>query len=425
MDSFVYRDGELYCESVPVKQIAAEAGTPVYIYSAATLIDHYDKIAAAFAPLDPTICFAIKSLANLAVCRLLAERSAGFDVVSGGELFRALQAGGAPSKIVFAGVGKTDREIREAIKAGIGYFNVESEAEFENIERIASEIGGEANVALRVNPDVDPKTHRYTTTGKRETKFGVDIERAQRFFTEYGGSAHAKLRAIHLHIGSPVNQTGPYVEAITKALALIEWARSTGREVDALNVGGGFGAHYQGDEAPPAEAYADAIIPLLQGRGLKVLLEPGRSISCNAGILVSEVQYLKDGGDKKFVIVDAGMNDLLRPALYEAYHFIWPVAPGPDAMPQTRHADERCNGSEEVDIVGPICESSDSLGLKRFMPPTKRGDLLAIFSAGAYGFVMASQYNGQPRPPEILVRGDSYEIVRRRETYEDLVAAER
>lgn len=425
MDQFTYRDGRLYCESVAVAAVAAEVGTPAYVYSARTLIDHYDKLAEAFSELDPGICFSIKSLANLEICRLLAGRGAGFDVVSGGELFRAMEVCDDPGKIVFAGVGKTDREIKEGIEAGIGFFNVESEPEFENIQRIAASLGATARAALRVNPDVDPQTHRYTTTGKRETKFGVDIERARRFFEQYGQSENARLVGIHLHIGSPVNSVAPYVEAIGKALDLIDWAREAGYGVETLNLGGGFGADYQGGEAPTAKDYADAIVPMLRGRGLRIVIEPGRSISANAGILVARVQYLKSGGDKQFVIVDAGMTALIRPMLYDAYHFVWPVEPGSDLAPPSRKADLRTDGDRLVDVVGPICESTDVLAARRHLPPLKRGDLLAVFSAGAYGFVMASQYNGHPRPPEILVDGDNWRVVRRRETYEDLVAAER
>jgi len=424
MDSFNYIDGRLHCEDVPVSRIAAEVGTPVYIYSTATLLGHYRRIAEAFAELSPILCYSIKSCQNLAICRLLAEQGSGFDVVSGGELHRAVTAGADPAKIVFAGVGKTDREINEAIDANIGLFNIESEAELENLIRLARERGKPVRAALRVNPDVDPKTHRYTSTGKKESKFGVDIARARRCFEQYGRDANVRLCGIHLHIGSPVNAVEPYIEAITKGLNLIDELRGAGFTIETLDIGGGFGAHYKATEAPPAIRYAEGIVPLLRDRDLQVILEPGRSISANAGILVAETQYVKRGGGKEFVILDAGMSDLIRPSLYEAYHFIWPVIPSGGVVPASRDANETVPGTSPVDIVGPICETGDFYAQDRPLPEIQRGDLLAVFSAGAYGFVMASQYNSRPRPPEVLVEGDTFHTIRRRETYEDLIAAE-
>ncbi len=424
MDSFNYVDGELYCEEVPVARIAKATGTPAYIYSRATLEGHCHRTAEAFAELSPIICYSIKSCQNLSICRLLAELGAGFDVVSGGELYRAVQAGADPAKIVFAGVGKSDAEINEGLDAGIGLFNVESEAEMRTLIRIAGERGTPTRAALRVNPDVDPKTHRYTTTGKKETKFGVDLERARRFFDDYGRDDDVRLCGIHLHIGSPVNAVEPYIEAITKGLALIDELREAGFAVEVLDIGGGFGAHYRTDEAPPAIRYAEGIVPLLRGRDLQVILEPGRSISANAGILVAETQYVKHGGSKTFAIVDAGMNDLLRPTLYEAYHFIWPVRPADGLVPETRDASDTTPGTRPVDVVGPICETGDVFAQDRPLPEIQRGDLLAVFTTGAYGFVMASQYNSRPRPPEVLVEGGEFRVVRRRETYDDLIEAE-
>lgn len=426
MDHFHYENAELYCDRIPVAKIAAEVRTPAYIYSAATLLHHYDAVARAFAEVDPVICYSIKSCANLHVCRLLRERGAGFDVVSGGELYRALAAGGDPEKIVFAGVGKTDEEIGAAIDARIGYFNIESEAELENLIAIARSRGETVHAALRVNPDVDPRTHRYTSTGKKETKFGVDLERARRVFHDYGRQPSVRLCGIHLHIGSPVNSVDPYVAAIVKTLALIDELRTDGFTIDVLDIGGGFGAHYKASEAPPAVEYAASIVPLLAGRGLKIILEPGRSIAANAGILVARVLYLKKSGDRDFLIVDAGMNDLIRPALYEAYHFIWPVRPGESFVPPQRgERAEELRGLALMDVVGPVCESGDFLAKDRMLPPMKRGDLVAVFSAGAYGFVMASHYNSRPNPPEVLVEGARYRVIRRRETYENLVEAER
>lgn len=425
MDHFSYKNNALYCEDYPISRLADEVGTPAYVYSTATLLHHYQAVAKAFAPLDPIICYSIKSCANLTICKLLKEHGAGFDVVSGGELYRALEAGGDPSKIVYAGVGKTDAEINSAIDARIGWFNVESEAELKNLISIAKERGETVRAALRVNPDVDPKTHRYTSTGKKESKFGVDLERARRVFDEFGRQPHVKLCGIHLHIGSPVNTVDPYVQAISKTLTLIDELRAAEFDIDTLDIGGGFGAHYRNEEAPPAVAYADAIVPMLKGRGLQIILEPGRSIAANAGILVTRVLYLKNSGDREFLIVDAGMNDLIRPALYEAYHFVWPVAPAAGFVTDLRGEKVAMPGLVPMDVVGPVCESGDFLAKDRMLPPMKRGDLVAVFTAGAYGAVMTSHYNSRPNPPEILVNGDQYRVVRRRESYADLLVAER
>lgn len=422
MDLFAYRDGRLFCENVDVAAVAAEVGTPVYVYSRNTALAHYRKIAAAFAPIDPLICYSVKCCGNLHVLRTLAEAGASFDIVSGGELHRVLAAGGDPAKVVFAGVGKTDAEITEALTAGIRLFNAESEAELENLARIAVKLGTTARAALRVNPDVDPKTHRYTTTGKKETKFGVDIERARRVFAEFANRDGLRLEGIHLHIGSPVNTTDPYHDAVVKAIALIDQLREDGIEISVLNVGGGYGADYTVNQAPHFSDYAEAIVPLLADKGLQVILEPGRSIMCNAAVLVTQVQYIKQGGEKTFVICDASMTELIRPCLYQAYHFIWPAKS--DSVPP-RGSEADAPGVSPVDVVGGVCESSDFLAQDRPLPPVSRGDLLAVFSAGAYGFTMASQYNARPRPPEVLVDGGNYRIIRRRETYDDLTAAER
>ncbi len=425
MDHFRYVDGGLRCESVNVADLAESFGTPLYVYSAQTLRDHYDRIAAAFAPLDATICFSVKSCQNLRILRLLRERGASFDVVSGGELARAVEAGADPADIVFAGVGKTDAEIHSAIEAGVGWFNAESEEELANLAAIALERGKTARVALRINPDVDPKTHEYTSTGKRETKFGVDLDRARRVFAEFAGRPGIDLVGIHVHIGSPVNTVDPYVRSITRAITLIEQLRGDGHSIRAINLGGGFGAHYDGKEAPPASVYAEAIVPLLSDVGCRVLLEPGRSIAANAGILVTRTLYTKSSGNRRFLIVDAAITELLRPALYGAFHFVWPVAPRDGLAPPDRSADLKLAGTKLVDIVGPVCESGDFLARDRWLPPVSRGDLIGVFSAGAYGFVMSSQYNSRPRCAEVLVSGDEAMLIRRRETYDDLVAAER
>lgn len=429
MDHFEYREGHLYCEDLRVGDLVERAGSPLYIYSRKTLTYHYDAIARAFAALDPVICYSIKSCGNVNLCRTLVERGAGMDVVSGGELHRALLAGADPKKIVYAGVGKTDAEIEQAITCGggegIGWFNIESEEEFENIARIAGRLGKTAHGALRVNPDIyDPKTHVKTTTGKKETKFGVDIDRARRFFERYGRNEHCKLDAIHLHIGSPIYSAEPYVQAIRKALTLIDELRSAGHVIDTIDIGGGYAADYESNMSPSYDTYAGSIVPLLKGRGLKVILEPGRTIAANAGVLVTRVLYNKVGGSKKFVIVDTGMHHLVRPAMYDAFHFVWPTRVEDRHVPTKRGAAMELPGLEKVDVVGPICESSDVLARGRAIPPVRRGDLLAIFSAGAYGMVMASNYNAMPRPAEVLVDEAAATVIRRRETYEDLTAAE-
>jgi diaminopimelate decarboxylase len=424
MDYFQYQNRKLFCESVDVSQIVEQYGTPVYIYSAATFIRHYQQIQKAFADLDLLVCYSVKTCGNVHILRLLAGQGCGFDVVSGGELYRVLQAGGWADKIVYAGVGKTDHEIIEAIDAGIACFNIESEAELENLIALAGRHGRQVSAALRVNPDVDPKTHRHTTTGKKETKFGVDIERAVRVFETYGANKSVRLTGIHLHIGSPVNTTKPYVQAIQKSLDLIDRLRKSGYAIDTLDLGGGFGANYTADQAPEFADYAAAIVPLLKGRGLRVILEPGRSISANAGLLVTRVLYIKKGGEKNFIIVDAAMTDLIRPAFYDAFHFIWPVNPATGFAIDRRTEPVELAGTVKADVVGPVCESSDFLARDRLLPPMGRGDLLAVFTAGAYGFAMGSQYNARPRPPEVLVQAGNFQLIRRRETYHDLIGPE-
>ncbi|MFK7958992.1 MAG: diaminopimelate decarboxylase [Phycisphaerales bacterium] len=430
MDHFHYAGGVLHADGIPVPAIAEAAGTPTYIYAAATLREHYDRLAAAFAPLNPLICFAIKSCANLEVVRELVARGAGVDIVSGGELHRAQLAGADPATCVYAGVGKTDAEIRAAIAAGVGWFNIESEAEFDVIAEIAADMGAVARGALRINPDVDPKTHRYTTTGTRETKFGVDLERARRFFETRGANPHCRLAGIHLHIGSPVYDIGAYERALDRALALMdELERDLGHRIEMLDLGGGFGADYESGQSPIAAAYAERLVPKLQPRveaGLQVVLEPGRTIAANAGILLVRVLYTKTSGDKTFIIVDGGMNVLMRPCHYGAFHFMWPVKVAAEHVPIARRQDMGpLPGLVRCDVVGPICESGDFLAEGRELPPLERGDLLAVFTAGAYGMVMANHYNAVPLPAEVMVDGSELTLVRRRETMDDLVAAER
>lgn len=426
MDFFTYRNGELFCEDVPAARVAAEYGTPLYVYSTATLLRHYRQVVEAFAEISPTICYSIKSCGNLHICRLLAQRGCGFDVTSGGELYRALAAGGDPQKIIFAGVGKTDEEIRYALATGIAAFNLESEAEIENVDRIAGAMGKSAVGALRVNPDVDPHTHVYTTTGKKETKFGVDLERAERVFEQYRNLKTLRLAGLHMHLGSPIYSVEPYVEATRRINQTIDCLRARGHVIEWFDIGGGFGASYEHPEqALPVGAFAEALVPLLRGRGYKVAIEPGRYIAGNAGILLTRVLYRKTGGARKFVITDAAMNDLIRPALYGSFHFIWPARQPPGFQePFARDRSRDVPGGEVVDVVGPICESGDFLAKDRVLPPVERGDLLAIFTAGAYGFAMSSNYNNRPRAAEVLVDGGGHRLIRRRETYEDLVASE-
>jgi len=427
MDDFLYKDGSLYCEGLAVRDIASSVGTPCYVYSTKTLRDHFVRLRDAFAPIKPLICYSVKCCSNLAILRVLTDLGAGMDVVSGGEIFRASKAGGNPAHFVYAGVGKSDSEIRSALALNIGLFNVESEMEFETLARIARETGTKTKAALRVNPDVDPKTHRYTTTGKRESKFGVDLERAETFFKDYGHDPFVALHGIHLHIGSPVYTTDPYVESVCKALVLMDKLTANGFHIDTLDLGGGFGADYETDQSPRASTYAAAIIPLLKDRvanGLKIILEPGRTIAANAGVLLTKVEYVKRSGDRNFVICDAGMHTLLRPSHYGAFHFVWPTDPGPALVPTRRARDMTLPGLERTEVVGPLCETGDFIAEDRMLAPLHRGDLLCVFTAGAYGMTMASRYNSHPLPVEVLVDGEAFRIVRERETYQDLVQHE-
>src|SRR5687768_17225465 len=426
MDFFQYRDGQLYCEGVPAERIAREVGTACYVYSKATFLHHYRQVADAFRALNATICYSIKSCGNLNILKFLVNEGCGMDVTSGGELFRALQAGCDPKKIIYAGVGKTDEEIAEAINAGIAAFNLESEAEIENIDRVAGQVGRPAIGAIRINPDVDPKTHAKTTTGKKETKFGVDIDREERVFEQYRGLKNLRIGGVHIHLGSPIYDVEPYVDAVKKMTALIDRLTERGHKIEWFDVGGGFAVDYVGpDQAKPVTEHAKALVPLLQGKPYKIAFEPGRYIAGNAGILLTKVLYRKQGGEKRFVIVDAGMNDLIRPTLYEAYHHVWPVKPDAKNVNAEHNRSFEIVGGETVDVVGPICESGDYLAKGRDLPQTKRGDLLAVFTTGSYGFAMSSNYNNRPRVPEVLVDGSTYTIIRKREKLEDLVALER
>jgi diaminopimelate decarboxylase len=425
MDYFSYKNGKLFAEGVDVADIDGEVGTPVYIYSKATFGDHFHKVQAAYAEVENMICYSIKACGNINILKFLAQADSGFDIVSGGELYRAQQAGADCSKIVYAGVGKTDTEIIEALDARIGYFNIESEAELENLIKLAKKTGHKTKAALRVNPDVDPHTHTYTATGQKETKFGVDIEHARDIFAKYGKNDTVRLCAIHVHLGSAGKTVAPYAEAMQKAIKLIEQLRDDGFTIEAVDIGGGYGADYETDTSPVAADYASAIIPFVKGKNLKLILEPGASIAANSAILLTKVLYLKTGGEKKFVIVDAGMNDLIRPPLYNAFHFIWPTAVDKGFVPAKRERQPKISGLEVVDVVGPICEAADFFAQARAIPPVNRGDLIAIFTAGAYGFTMSSNYNARPMAAEVLVDGDKFTVIRRRQSYEDLTRLEK
>ena len=414
MHSFEYREGELYCEQVPVSRIVKELGTPCYIYSHATLVRHFQVYDRAFAATPHIIAFAMKANSNLAILRLMAKEGSGVDIVSGGELFRALKAGVPPSKIVFAGVGKSAEEIRDALKADILMFNVESSAELQTINEVAASVGKKACVALRINPDIDPKTHPYISTGLKKSKFGIAADRALDEFKLASSLSHIDMVGVHKHIGSQLTEVTPFVEALKKVLKLVEVLRGSGINIRYLNIGGGLGITYSDETPPMPQDLADAISPLVRGLNVTMIMEPGRVIVGNAGILVTKVLYMKEGEAKKFVIVDAAMNDLIRPSLYGAYHEIRPLSEA------VLH-----RGKYQVDVVGPVCESGDFLAKDRSLPDVRPGEVLAVMSAGAYGFVMSSNYNSRPRVPEALVKDGEIHVIRARESYDDLVKGEK
>jgi diaminopimelate decarboxylase len=424
MDQFHYKDGKLFCEGLAVADLADKYGTPLYVYSQASIVGVLKSLQTAFAELDPLVCYSVKANSNLSILKVMAEHGSGFDVVSAGELYRVQRAGGNPNRAVFAGVGKTDEEIAAGLKAGVLMFNVESEAELEAIVRVAQTVGKVAPLALRVNPDVDPKTHRYISTGKKESKFGMDIDRSLALGKAIKGNPHVKMIGVHMHIGSQITTTDPYAGAAGKAVTLIGQFREMGHPISWFNMGGGFGINYKKQEARAIEDFARVIVPAIKPTGCRLTMEPGRVIAGNSGILVSRVLYTKQSGEKRFLIQDAAMNDLIRPALYESFHRIWPVSvpAGFPAPPDDFEAE--IPGTSHWDVVGPVCESGDFLAKDRNLPPLDRGDLLAVFSAGAYGMVMASNYNTRPRAAEILVNGSNALLARRRETYEDLVEQE-
>ena len=414
MHEFKYVNNQLYCEKVKVQDLAQKYGTPLYVYSYHTLVSHFLKIQQAFRPINPLICYSVKANSNLAILKALVDKGAGLDIVSGGELYRALQAGCPAEKIVYASVGKTDKEIEEAIRHKILFFNVESVPELENINRIAKNLGRIVQVAIRINPDVEPKTHKYITTGKLTNKFGIDFKAARQIILVRKAFVNAKINGLHIHIGSQITQSSPYVSAISKMADFIAALRKKGINIEYLNIGGGLGIIYDKETPQTAQKFADKVLPLLKKTGLKIIMEPGRFIVGNAGILVTKVLYVKSTPKKKFVIVDGGMNDLIRPALYDAYHNIAPL----------RAQVVSQKSQEKVDVVGPICESGDFFAKERKLAKTKAGDYLAVMSAGAYGFSMSSNYNSRRRAEEVMVVKDQHFVIRKRETNEDLTRNE-
>ncbi len=411
MHYFEYKNGELYCERVPVSKIAQEVGTPFYLYSYRTLVRHYKVFDEAFEGIPHLVCYSMKANSNLSIIRLFVHLGSGVDVVSGGELYRALKAGADPQKIVFSGVGKKEDEIEESLKAGILMFNVESVMELRVIDEIAGRLNRRASIAIRVNPDIDAKTHPYITTGLRQNKFGIDVLRAPIAYRLASELPNVKVVGIDCHLGSQLLEVGPFVDALRKLKGLVDQLRQEGMEIQYLDLGGGLGITYNDEEPPHPYEYASNILEEIRNFGCTLILEPGRVIVGNAGILVSKVLYLKENEEKHFIIVDAAMNDLVRPSYYGSYHQILPVRQGE---------------KEEMtaDVVGPVCESADFLAKGRRLPKLNPGDLIAVMSAGAYGFSMSSNYNARPRVAEVLVRDDEIHVIRRRETYEDLVRGE-
>ena len=410
MNPYAYRRGELYVEDVPLARIAAEVGTPSYVYSRAALTDAYARFSAAFAGRDHLVCYAVKANSTLAILDLFARLGSGFDIVSGGELARVIAAGGDPQKVVFSGVGKSEAEIRQALKARILCFNVESESELLRIDRIAGELELRAPISLRVNPDVDAGTHPYIATGLKQNKFGIPYSQAAALYHRAARLAHVRLTGIDCHIGSQLTEIAPMAEAFGKIAELVASLRRSGIELEHVDLGGGVGIRYQDERPPPIEEYAKAVYSAFPGRAHKLLFEPGRLLSGEAGVLLTRVEYLKAGEERNFAIVDAAMNDLLRPALYEAWHDVLPIREG--------------GATRSYDVVGPVCETGDFIARERELAVAE-GDLLAIMSAGAYGMSMASNYNTRARAAEVMVDGGAVHVIREREEISELFARER
>lgn len=412
MHEFHYRNNELWCEDVPLQAIARKTGTPAYVYSHRTLDRHFTVFDQAFAKIDHLVCFAVKSNSNVAILRVFARRGGGVDIVSGGELYRALQAGVDPGKVVYSGVGKRIDEIEFALEAGILLFNVESLQELEVIDACAGRLGKKAPIALRVNPDVDPQTHPYISTGLKENKFGINVERSLEAYRQARNLPNVEIRGVSCHIGSQLTKISPFVDALKRLKRLVLLLRKEGIRVRYLDLGGGLGITYREEVPPHPSEYARAIIKTAKDLDVTFIFEPGRVIVGNAGILLTKVLYTKSNDDKRFIVVDAGMNDLIRPSLYSSYHGIQPVV---------KHPRE----TAVADVVGPICETGDYLARGRELPLFERGELMAVMSAGAYGFTMSSNYNSRPRAAEVLVDGKQTWVIRKRETYRDLVRGEK
>ncbi len=411
MDYFNYQDGRLCAEQLPLSELAEQYGTPAYVYSRATIERHWQAFDAALSGVEHLVCYAVKANSNLAVLNLMARLGSGFDIVSGGELERVVTAGGDPARVVFSGVGKKAEEIQRALELGIHCFNVESESELERINAVAEMMGVSAPVSLRVNPDVDARTHPYISTGLKENKFGIAIEQAPGVYARAAEMANLKVIGVDCHIGSQLTEVTPFVDALDRVLALVDHLYDQGIALSHIDLGGGLGITYN-DETPPMPGdYAAPLLDKLAGRDLKVIIEPGRAIVGNAGVLLTRVEYLKHHEEKNFAIIDAAMNDLMRPALYQSYQAIIPVEPREDFTPQ------------HYDVVGPICETGDFIGKDRELA-IKEGDLLAVRSAGAYGFTMSSNYNSRPRAVELMVDGEQVHVVRQRESFEQLIAGE-
>ena len=410
MHDFKYKKNKLYCENIKIEDLAKKHSTPLYVYSYHTLVDHYLKLKSAFSEINPLICYSVKANSNLSILKALIAKGAGLDIVSGGELFRAQKSACPAQRIVYASVGKTDQEISAAIDRGILFFNVESLAELKNINRIARGLNKITRVAIRINPDVEAKTHKYISTGKITNKFGIDLDSAYKILLLRAKFRNLNICGLHIHIGSQITQSAPFVEAIKKISNFIQRLKNKGIGLEYLNIGGGLGIIYDHESPQTAQIYANEIIPLLKKTGLKIIMEPGRFIVGNAGILVVKVLYIKYTPKKKFIIVDGGMNDLIRPALYSAYHNIWPL------IKNTK--------TEKADVVGPICESGDFLAKERLIAKVKEGDYLAVMSAGAYGFSMSSNYNSRLRATEVMVVKNKALVIRKRESKQDLVRNE-
>jgi len=411
MQEFTYQNGVLHCEDVSLAAIAEKVGTPFFAYSHSALTNRIRAYKAAFAEVPHLIAFAVKANANIAVLKTFGNEGGGADIVSGGELYRALAAGIDPKKLVFAGVGKTKREMAAALHADILMFNIESSQELTALDEVAKAQGVKAPVALRVNPNVNPNTHPYISTGLKKSKFGIEISKAVSEYQLAARLSNIEVVGIHSHIGSQLTEVKPFVDALALIAELIEALRAENMDIRHWDIGGGLGITYDDENPPQVKDMADAILPLLKKSGCHIILEPGRSLAGNAGVLVTRVIYTKEGEAKNFVVVDAGMNDLVRPSLYQAYHAIRPVSE---------------NGRDEkvVDVVGPICESGDFLAQERALPQMASGELLAVMSAGAYAFTMSSNYNARPRPAEVLVHGGDFDVIRKRETMDDLLRGE-